>query len=204
MGIWLNFNFLQNSQEITFPTLSCLVLYSLYTGLLHWLIWYMLSDLSSLNLHVLISCILSISLLYNWLFWYCFVISVSLLEFLFRNNVQLCASEISHYVAWNIHTMVFFQFLFLVIVVLFFFMLSVLILAVAVSIFLAFLMQASNPPINASSSFFSWDIFCLCHLKDIKTCHQLSCSLVHLSILRTAPNILQSWPPRCLSFWWDF
>ena len=36
--VWLNLNFLYNSQWITLPTLSCIVLYSFYANLLHSLI----------------------------------------------------------------------------------------------------------------------------------------------------------------------
>ena len=45
---------MHNSQWITFPTLSCLVLYSFCTRLLHLLIiWLTISSLSSHNLHFL-------------------------------------------------------------------------------------------------------------------------------------------------------
>ena len=44
--VWSNFNFLHNSQWITFPTESCLVLYSFCANLLHSLImWLVVSSL---------------------------------------------------------------------------------------------------------------------------------------------------------------
>ena len=51
--LWTKFNLLHNSQWITFPTLSCLVLYSPCASLLHLLtMWLILSSLSSHNLHL--------------------------------------------------------------------------------------------------------------------------------------------------------
>ena len=51
---WSNFNLLHNSQCITFPTQSCLVLYSLCANLMHSLImWLIVSSLSPHNLHLL-------------------------------------------------------------------------------------------------------------------------------------------------------
>ena len=59
--VWSNLNFLHNSQWITFPTQSCLVLYSFCVNLLHSLImWLIISSLSPHNLHRLFCCILSI------------------------------------------------------------------------------------------------------------------------------------------------
>ena len=50
--VWSNFNDLQNSQWITFPTQSCLVLYSFCASLLHSLIMlFIVSSLSPRNLH---------------------------------------------------------------------------------------------------------------------------------------------------------
>ena len=52
--IWSNFNFLHNSQWITLPTQSCLVLYSFCANLLHSLImWLMVSFLSPHDLCLL-------------------------------------------------------------------------------------------------------------------------------------------------------
>ena len=58
--VWPNLKFLHNSQWITFPTQSCLVLYSICTNLLHSLIiWLIISFPSPHNLHVLFCCVLS-------------------------------------------------------------------------------------------------------------------------------------------------
>ena len=57
--VWSNFNFLHNSRWITFPTQSCLVLYSFYARLLHSLImWLMVSSRSPHNLHLIFCCVL--------------------------------------------------------------------------------------------------------------------------------------------------
>ena len=54
---WSNLNFLHISQCITFPTLSCLALYSFCANLLHSLImWLMVSSLSPYSLHLLFCC----------------------------------------------------------------------------------------------------------------------------------------------------
>ena len=56
-----NFNFLHYFRSITFPTWSCLVLYSFCASLLHSLIiWLMVSFLSSHNLLLLFNCLLLI------------------------------------------------------------------------------------------------------------------------------------------------
>ena len=60
--IWLNINFLHNSQWITLPTHICLVLYSFCANLLHSLIWWLIVlYLSPQNLHLLFCCVLSFS-----------------------------------------------------------------------------------------------------------------------------------------------
>ena len=59
--VWLYFNFLLNSQWITFPTQSCLVLYSFCVDLLHSLVtWLIVSSPSPHNLNLLLCCILFI------------------------------------------------------------------------------------------------------------------------------------------------
>ena len=59
--IWSNFNFLHNSQWITFPTQSCLVLYSFWANLLHLLImWLIVASISPHNLHLLFCSVLFI------------------------------------------------------------------------------------------------------------------------------------------------
>ena len=50
--VWSNWNFLYNSQWITVPYQSCLVLYSFCANLLHLIIiWLIVSSLSPNNLH---------------------------------------------------------------------------------------------------------------------------------------------------------
>ena len=59
--VWSNFNFLHNSQWISLPTQSSLVLYSFFVNLLHSLImWLIVSSLTPYNLHLQFSCVLSI------------------------------------------------------------------------------------------------------------------------------------------------
>ena len=77
--VWTYLNFLHNSQWITFPTQSCLVLYSLCSNLLHPLIiWLIVSFQSPQNLHQLFYCVLSIFALT----WRCFVLISEEIKFL--------------------------------------------------------------------------------------------------------------------------
>ena len=56
----VKFDFLYNSQWITLPTQSCLVLFSFRAKLLHsFFMWLIVSSLSSHNLHLLFCCVLS-------------------------------------------------------------------------------------------------------------------------------------------------
>ena len=93
--VWSNLNLLHISQWITFPTQSCLALYSFCANLLHSLImWLMVSSLSPHSLHLLHNCVLSILTLV-WLVLMalsCAAIrrdSVSLLRFSFLSQVQV-------------------------------------------------------------------------------------------------------------------
>ena len=93
--VWSNWNFLHISQWITFPTQSCLALYSLCDNLLHSLImWLIVSSLSPHSQHLQFCCILSILALI-WLVLMalsCATIrrdSVSLLKFPFLSQVQV-------------------------------------------------------------------------------------------------------------------
>ena len=62
--VWSNFNFLHNSQWITLPTQSCLVLISFFGNLRHSLImWLIVSSLWPHDLHLLFYYVLSIFLL---------------------------------------------------------------------------------------------------------------------------------------------
>ena len=62
--VWSNLNFLHNSRWITFPTQSCLVLYSLCSNLLHLFILFiylfilLVSSLPPHSLHLLFFCVL--------------------------------------------------------------------------------------------------------------------------------------------------
>ena len=59
--VWLNFNFLYNSQRITSPTQTCLFLLSFWASLLHSLIMRLIiSALSQHNLLLAFCCVLSI------------------------------------------------------------------------------------------------------------------------------------------------
>ena len=85
--VWSNFNFLHNSQLITLPTWSCLVLYSFFADLLNQLLYdwsfrlfhhltyicsfiirLIISSLSPLNLHLQFYCVLSILALIRLVF----------------------------------------------------------------------------------------------------------------------------------------
>ena len=93
--------FLHNSQWITFPTQSSLVLYLFCANLLHSLIiWLIVSPLSPHNPHMLFRCVLSIFALV-WLVLlalFCAAIrrnSVSLLRFPFLSHFHVFSCEMS-------------------------------------------------------------------------------------------------------------
>ena len=93
--MWSNTNFQHSSHWITFPTQSCLVLYSFCISLLHPLIMsLMVSSLSPHNLHLLLFCVLSILALL-WLVLlalFCAATkrnSVSLLRFPFPSHLHI-------------------------------------------------------------------------------------------------------------------
>ena len=98
--VWSNLNFLHISQWITWPTQSCLALYSRCANLLHSLImWLMVSSLSPHILHLLYCWVLSILAL----IWLVLMVlscapirrdSVSLLKFPFLSHVQVLSCEI--------------------------------------------------------------------------------------------------------------
>ena len=110
--VWWNFNYLHNSKRVTFPTQSCLVLYSFSSNLLLLLIiWLIVSSLSLHNLYLLFCCVLSIFTLTLFVLMalFCAAVrrdSVFLERFLFLSHVQIFSCEIP-FVAWNIHTVVF-------------------------------------------------------------------------------------------------
>ena len=129
--VWLNFNFLHNSQWITFPTQSCLVLYSFCAGLLHSLMWVFVSSLSLHKLHLLFCCVLSIFTLTLLVLMvsFCAAIrrdSVSLLKFPFLSYVQVFSCKIPKQKLLEISIQLFFfPFLFSILVVLLIFIFSV-------------------------------------------------------------------------------
>ena len=99
--VWSNLNFLHNSQWITLPTQSCLVLYSFGDNLLHSIImWLVVLSLSIHNLYLLFYCVLSILALI-WLVlmaWFCAAIkrdTVSLLKFPFLSHIYAFSWEMS-------------------------------------------------------------------------------------------------------------
>ena len=94
--VWLNFNFLHNSQWITMPTQSCLVLYSFCVNLLHSLImWLMVSSLSLHNLHLLFWCVLSILALIWLVLLALFVLLSEEIQFLSKGFLFLATSTYS-------------------------------------------------------------------------------------------------------------
>ena len=89
--VWSNLKFLHNSQWITLPTESWLVLYSFCDNLLHSLIWLIISPLSPHNLHILFRCVLSILAL----IWRCFVLLLKEIQFAFLSHVNIFSCKMS-------------------------------------------------------------------------------------------------------------
>ena len=145
--VWSNLNFLYNSQRITLPTQSCLVLYSFCTNLLHSLImWLIVSSLSPHSLHLLFCCFLSILALIWLVLMALFCAanrrdSVSLLKFPFLSQVQVFWCEMLFIsrlkCPWSCFSS---HFYFLVIVILLSIVLSV-----------SFLMAVISPPLCFST-----------------------------------------------------
>ena len=78
--VWSNFHLLHNSQWISFPTQSCLVLYSFCASLQHSLImWLIVSSFSLYNLHLQL--LLLKLLIYLFTYFYLFASNLS-----FENN----------------------------------------------------------------------------------------------------------------------
>ena len=92
---WSNLKFLHNSQWITFPTQSCLVLYSFCTDLLHLLMWENVSSQLPYNLHLLFCCILSV-------FCFCFHIYGFLVPNLFHVHISKLYYAILLSILWSI------------------------------------------------------------------------------------------------------
>ena len=97
----VKFKFLAQFPVISFPSQSCLVLYSFWTSLLYSLIIRLIfSSLSPRNLHFLFCCIVSIFALTKLvsIVLFCDAIrsdSVFLIKFPFLNHVQVLSCEIS-------------------------------------------------------------------------------------------------------------
>ena len=92
--VWSNLNFLHISQWITFPTQSCLVLYSFCANLLHSLImWLLVSSLSPHNQHFLASYLAL--LWYYWFLWCYFVQLLGDIQFLSWGFPFLATSRFS-------------------------------------------------------------------------------------------------------------
>ena len=99
-----NFNFLHNSQWITLPTRSCLLLYSFCANSLHSLImWLIISSLSLHRLHLLFFFLVggASGLFLLWHSPYSVILSINLKRFSFSlkisflNHVQIFSFEIS-------------------------------------------------------------------------------------------------------------
>ena len=146
--VWSNFNLLHNSQWLSFPTQSCLVLYSFYDSLLHLLIMWLLT------LAILLC---TINFCFNIIWPYGFICagikrdSVSFLRFPFLNQVQKFSWAISQFITGSIYTIVFFHFCFIVFVVfLSVLTLQLLLLISVISLHLLFLEYSSIPWIVTS------------------------------------------------------
>ena len=173
--VWSNFSFLHNSQWITLPTQSCLVLYSICANLLDSLImWWMVLSLSLHSLRLLFCIVLSILALI-WLVptaLSCAAIrrdSVFLLKFPFLSHVQVLSCEMLFISRLNRpESYLPSHFCFLVIVILFSIVLAVSFLMAVISppsCFLYIVFESLYRCINAvhnagkySSSVFSWNI----------------------------------------------
>ena len=145
--VWSNLNFLRISLWITFPTQSCLVLYSFCANLLHSIImWLMVSSLSPHSLHLQFCCVLSILALIGLVLTplFCAAIrrdSVSLLKFPFLSHVQVLSCEVLFISRLKTPIELFsFPFSFLVIVILLSIVLSVSFLVAVMSLPLCFCM----------------------------------------------------------------
>ena len=99
--VWSNFSFLHNSQCITFPAQSCLLLHSFCANLLQsFKTWLIVSCLSPHNQHLLFCCVLSIvGLTLSFLMaLFCAAVrrdSVSRWRFPFFSHIQLFSYELS-------------------------------------------------------------------------------------------------------------
>ena len=116
--VWSYLNFSHNSQWITFPTQSSLLLTSLYANLLYSLfMWLIVSHLSPRNLYLLFCCVFFYSCFDIVLMaLFCAVVrrdSVSLLRFSFLCHVHVFSWKISFVCLWLEMCIQLFFFLFL-------------------------------------------------------------------------------------------
>ena len=116
-SVWSNSNFWHNFAWITFPTQLCRVLYPFYDNLTHSLMWLFISCLSPHNQHLQFYCLIYFP--FNIVGPYGVVFELLLKRFNFSLKVStfLTISKFSRvrfraFDAWNIHTVIFFQFLF--------------------------------------------------------------------------------------------
>ena len=94
--VWSNLNFLHNSQWITFPAWSSLVLYPLSADLPHSLVMGLIvSSLPQHNLHLQFCCILYILVLMELVCAAIWRDSVSLLRLAFLSHIEVFPDEIS-------------------------------------------------------------------------------------------------------------
>ena len=81
--VWLDFNILRNFLWITFPTQSCLVLYSFCANFLHSIIWHWSFRLYQLVMYICYFVASYLFLLWhNWSLWRCFVLLLEEIQFL--------------------------------------------------------------------------------------------------------------------------
>ena len=97
---WLNFGLLHNSQWITFPIQSYLLLYSFFASLQHAFMWLTVSSLLHHDLHLLFLSVLSIFALTEIVLMALFYAaiksdSVSLFKYPLHSNIQVISWAIS-------------------------------------------------------------------------------------------------------------
>ena len=220
--VWLNSNFLHNSQWITLPTQSRLVLYSFYANSQHSLIMRMtVSSLSPHYQHMLFCCILSILALTLIVLMALFYVAIRR-DYVFPVLAMSKFSLVRYclFVDWNIHTVVFLLFSgYLCSVDIW---LVWLFLVAVISFPPRFLLWSSSCCIDASSlswtlvsrvspSFFDTYILSTSSLGCRAICIVISflvlwsiCLGFLWSTSRMAPSILWGRQPKYLSLLWDF
>ena len=196
--VWSSLKFLHNSQWITLPAQSYLVLYSFCANLLHSLImWLIVSSLSPYNLHLLFCCVFFFN-------YFCFDIilialfcaafrrdSVSLLKFPFLSHVQFLSCEIPLVGLLECQNSCFaFHFCFLGVFVLLMLVLSVLLLVAVISLPIHFLCSLRDLTLQFRTfSFNHWDI-----LKTSQCYTYYTCSFFDYRMYISALSIfIQKW-----------